>query len=252
MRNRYVSVSNTRSFLAGVQAVVERGAEEACLLVVDGQPGLGKTETTQWWAIQNDALFLRCKKGWTPNWMLRELLGELAIEPERSFEKMFRQAMEGLDQRVTAAQRTGAVFGIVIDEIDHICRRLELLETLRDLSDTLELPVLMVGMDRVRHQLTRYRQIQSRVAEPVEFRPSTFDDTCELAAGLCEVDVAEDLLAHLHTASGGYVRELKEGLARIERFGRRNADGPVTCAAMAGQVLLIDRRTGKPVTVVQG
>jgi len=251
MRPCHVNTSNTQRFLTGVGAVLDRGAEEACLMVVDGLPGLGKSETTQWWAVQQNAVFVRAKQGWTPNWMLRELLAELSVTPERSFERMYRQALEALAGRAREAGRTGETFGVVVDEIDHICRRAELLETLRDLSDFLEIPFVLVGMDRVRHLLTRYRQIASRVAAYVEFKPASIDDARALAVGLCEVGPDDELLEFLHRVSEGHIRELKEGLARIERFGRRNG-GPVSLDAMDGQVLLNDRHTGRPVSVTRG
>lgn len=248
MRDRYVKTSNTTRFLSGVADVLDRGAEEANLLVVDGLPGLGKTETIQWWATQQGALFLRAKQGWTPSWMLRELLGELSVAPAHTFERMYRQSLEALSSRAREAERAKETFGVVIDEVDHISRRTDMLETLRDLSDFLEIPFILVGMDKVRANLTRFPQIASRVSRPVEFQACTLDDVQALVAGLCEVEAAPDLVTFLHRASDGYVREIKEGIKNIEKHGRRNP-GAVTLQSMAGQVLLIDRKTGRPVTV---
>jgi len=248
MRDRYVKTSNTARFLAGVASVLDRGAEEACLMVVDGQPGLGKTETVEWWATQQGAVFVRAKQGWTASWMLRELLGELSVSPANTFEKMYRQALDGLSSRAREAEWEKTTFAVIVDEVDHVSRRADIMETLRDLSDYLEIPFVLVGMGRVRANLTRFPQIASRVARPVEFLPATRDDVVALIAGLCEVEVADDLIAYLHRVSDGYIRELKEGIKNIEKHGRRNA-GPVTLASMAGQVLLNDRRTGRPVVV---
>lgn len=248
MRNQYIKTNNTARFLAGVAALQNRGAEEACLMVVDGAPGLGKTETVQWWATQQGMVFLRAKQGWTPSWMIRELLGELSVAPLRTFEGMYKQALEALAARSRLAAQESAVFAVVVDEIDHIARRTDALEALRDLSDMLEIPFILVGMDRVRSSLTRHRQIGSRVGQFCEFRPITADDTAAVVRGLSEVPVADCMLEYLHKAAGGYVRELKEGIAAIERCGRRNA-GPVTVAMMAGQVLLNDRASGRQILV---
>ena len=41
MRNVFVETSNVRSFLGVLAGLEQRGAAEACLVVVDGGPGVG-------------------------------------------------------------------------------------------------------------------------------------------------------------------------------------------------------------------
>ncbi len=31
-------------------------------MIVDGQPGLGKTSTVNWWAVRNECIYLRAKR----------------------------------------------------------------------------------------------------------------------------------------------------------------------------------------------
>lgn len=249
MRAQFVKTKNALTFIAGLQALQQRGANEACLMVVDGEPGLGKTATIEWWAVQNNAVFLRAKAEWTPAWFLRELLGTLRKIPEYSFERMYRQALQALGERAETAEREGVPFALVIDEVDHISRNGRLLETIRDLSDMLEIPVILVGMGRVRHNLTRFPQIASRVGQAVEFAPAPLEDTRNLVDRLCEVTVKDDLVEFLHTVAAGKFREIKEGIAAIERFGKRQGGKEIGRVEMDGQVLLIDRKTGKPIVV---
>jgi len=249
MRSTFVNTDNYKRFLAGLLSLNDRGASEACFLVIDGDPGLGKTTIIHRWVTQEGCIYLRAKKEWTPAWMLRELLGLLRVAPEHSFERMYRQALAALAEKAKAAARDGTTYAVVVDEADHICRRESMLETLRDLSDMLEIPFILVGMGRIRSSLTRFRQISSRVGQPVEFRPCELHDVQALVTGLCEVPVGDDLVGFLARVSEGYTREIKEGVAAIERFGRRNPGQVVDCALMDGQTLLVDRRTGNPIRV---
>jgi DNA transposition AAA+ family ATPase len=249
MRPVFVKTKNAVAFIAGLKALQERGAAEACLLVLDGEPGLGKTTTIEWWSVQNSAVFLRAKAKWTPTWFLRELLTSLRKTPEHSFERMYRQALQALTDRATAAERDGQPFAVVIDEVDHISRDSKLLETIRDLSDMLEIPFILVGMGRVRQNLVRFPQIASRVGQAIEFAPAPIEDAQALITQICEVPVRPDLVEFLHRVSGGKFREIKEGIASIERFGKRQDGAEIGMAEMDGQVLLIDRKTGKPITV---
>lgn len=249
MKPSFVKTENYTRFLASLLALNERGAEEACFMVVDGEPGMGKTTIIYRWVTQEGAVYLRAKKEWTPGWMLRELLGLLKVTPEYSFERMYKQALAALAEQAKIAEREGTTFAVVVDEADHISRRGEILETLRDLSDMLEIPFILVGMGRIRANLTRFKQISSRVGQSVEFQPCPPTDVEGLVKGLCEVPVAADLVAYLHKVSEGYTREIKEGIAAIERFGKRSPGQTIDCAMMNGQPLLTDRRTGKAILV---
>jgi hypothetical protein len=182
--------------------------------------------------------------------MMRELLQANGVtEPAHSFEKMYNQALESLGAQAVLSENNDEIFAVIIDEVDHISKSIRLLETLRDLSDMLEMPFLLVGMGRVRGNLTRFPQIASRIGQIIEFEPASLADVHALAEGLCEVKVADDLLEHLHKRSRGLHREIKEALNNIERFGKANGGGEVTLEAMTGQVLLNDRKTGSPITV---
>lgn len=248
MRNQFVTTSNVARFLSAYTALEQRGAGEACLMVIDGYPGHGKTSVTDWWATQNDAVFLRAKAEWTPRWMLQELLEVMSVVPRHSFQDRFRQAIDGLMERHRQAVIERRPFGIIIDEVDHISRSAKILETLRDLSDLLEIPFIFVGMGKVRANLTRFPQVASRVGQYVEFQPASRDDVNKLVSGLCEVEVADDMIEFLHRVSKGRIREIKEGLMAIERFGRHN-NGAVSRRDMAGEVLLNSRENGRPIKV---
>ena len=248
MRRKVVNTSNTARFLAAVQALQHRGADEACLVVVDGEPGLGKTQIIRHWAVQHEACYVRAKREWTPAWMLRELLESLAVVPERTTEQMFRQAVQRLGLHQASALREGRTYALVIDEADHIVGSTRQMETVRDLSDALELPTILVGMGHVRSKLSRLPQIASRVAAYVEMLPASVEDVAAFLAERCEVPVAPCLIELLHQLSRGRYRELLEAIPHIEGAGP-DGDGPVTVAHMRGRVLLNDRATGRPIEV---
>lgn len=62
MKNEFVNTANVKNFLKGMTALSMRGAREACLMVIDGKPGLGKTRALSFWACRNDCVFVRAKK----------------------------------------------------------------------------------------------------------------------------------------------------------------------------------------------
>jgi len=253
MRLKFVNTQNVKKMMAGMAAIEQRGAGEACLVVVDGSPGLGKTENVSYLAAQNASAFVRAKREWTPNWMLGELLEACGVrEKPASFERKYRLLIEALSMQAKAAEDNGEMFFVGVDECDYIARSEKMLSSIRDLSDLVEVPFVLVGMGKVRDSLKRFPQVTSRVGQYVRFEKMTIEDTEKVVSGLCEVEVKEDLIALLHEKSNGFVREGKEGIAHIERFGKMQGNTVIGVAEMTGQVLLNDRETSRPIIVRGG
>lgn len=253
MKDIFVETDNYRRFVGALKSLEERGADEACMVIVDGQPGLGKTTTLYRWVTQTGSIYLRAQRGWDYNWFMKDLLAELSVSPEavRGRRDRFARAMMELQARAEQAEFEDRVFGLVIDECDLISRRLEIMEAIRAISDLQFLPTILVGMGKLRDDLRRYPQIESRAPNKVEFRPLSIEDTRALIAGRCEVPVADDLSAFIGKASRGYAREILDAIKAVERFGRRitpEAAG-VSISDMAGQPIMTDRNTGRSIVV---
>jgi DNA transposition AAA+ family ATPase len=243
--------SNAQAFLGGYERLDARAAAEKCFMTVEGDPGRGKTTAAEWFAAQNDLPFLRAKREWTSRWLLEDLLDCLSSEPDRTFKEMYRQIVRRLALCTEAARREGRPYAVIVDEADHIVYSSKMMETIRDITDDVEVPFILVGMGKLSKALTRYKQISSRVSAEVTFQPITLEDTRKLITARADVDVADDLVQHLHKAAAGFAREVVEGIGSIERVGRR-LGRTVALADMDGQVLLQDRATGKAVTVRVG
>ncbi|MDR5655220.1 ATP-binding protein [Ruixingdingia sedimenti] len=253
MRPNFVETSNVRAFLAALKRVNDRGAQEACMVVVDGKPGLGKTTALSRWVAQTGSVYLRAQKGWDYSWLIQDLLTELSVDPKgiRGKRERFARVLQELQDRAEQAVFQDQVFGLVIDECDLVSNRAEIMEAIRGISDLHFLPTILVGMGSLRDNLRRFPQIESRAPNKVAFLPATLEDAQALIEGRCEVPVAPDLVNFVWRVSKGFNREILEAIAHIERFGLRLDPGPegVTLADMAGQVIMNDRNSGKPILV---
>lgn len=255
MKPAFVETGNVAAFRGRFQALERRGAEEACLMIVDGPPGLGKTTTLTHWVAQTGAIYLRACKEWTPSWFLNDLLSEFRIAPQHSYQRRYKQALEAMLGRQTMCEHQRKTFAVVIDEADHISRSSRIMESIRDFSDNGDIVFVLVGMGKIRDNLVAFPQVSSRVAQYCRFDKASLADVRAFADGLCEVPVADDLVGFIHHVTQGYNREIKEALASVERFGRRNGAGegkPVQLGHLAGQPLVNDRRSGAPIIVPRG
>lgn len=251
MKPTFVETANYKAFMAGLVALNARGADECRFVVVDGQPGLGKTFILTRWASLEACVFVRAKTDWDPKWMLSELLENMKINPPVGHEARFRACVSALADRLASAEMSGRQFAIVVDEADHVGRKAALIDTLRDLADLVGVPVILVGMGKLKDSLVKFPQVASRVSRFVRFEPATLDGVRQFLTEKCEVAVAPDLAGFVHIATGGFNREILEAIRSIEKFGLRNPPGPdgLTIRDMAGQRLIDDRKTSQTIMV---
>lgn len=214
MKTKFVQTSNVNRFLTGVAALDDRAAPEACFALIQGQAGLGKTRTAKWWAMQHNAVFLRIQESMSPTWLLRDLVNELGDQvPANRVEKLFQQVVSTMAPNPRP---------IVVDEAERAIKNISILENLRDLSDMMEMPVVLVGREFTLSRLKRHTQIYTRISSTVSFERAKRADVVQLATELCEVKVSDDLIDIILKQADGYVREIMKALKNVERLGRRN------------------------------
>ena len=253
-----VYTASVKKFLKSVGKLELRDTPEACLMVVDGEPGLGKTRIAEWWGFENDAIFLRAKAEWTPNWMLEEILEAVSfragvpIKRAHTKKKKFQTIVELLNSIADKLEREDNMLkkerqkslAIIIDEVDHIARRGGLMEVLRDITDYTFVSCILVGMGRVRPALTKFPQIQSRVSQVVEFDRLTLKDAALLVKHFCPFSLSAGLVDFLHKESGGYVRELRRATDTINLWAKRkNPSHDITPEDLSGKTLFSTKRT---------
>lgn len=223
MKNVFAVTSNAERFLSAIRALENRGASEATWVLLTGVPGLGKTELAEWWALTHDAVYLRAKAAWTPRAAQIELAEKLGIAPSRSNAELFGQILGSLGRNPTP---------IVIDEVEHCLRDAKVLEVFRDLSDLLEIPIVIVGMDAVRTQIQRHEQISSRIHQVVDFLPAKPADVRIMAETLVELSLQwhDDLIEKICAESEGRYRLIMDALAVVERKAKRNGYSAVRAA----------------------
>ena len=237
MYDKFAMTSNVRRFLAGVEELERRGSKEACWMIAAGEPGLGKTRTLQWWAIQHKALYLRAKSNWRPHWLLSELVSDLGESPAHSTAALFSQALAAIAR---------AQCPLVIDEARNMLHDARLFETIRDLTDLTETPFVLGGEDMVLGRIAaRFPQIASRISEVVRFEAATLKDVEVMCKELSKVEIAADVYPLILQQSEGYFREVKNAIGKVEAVGERHKGKAVTAAELAGAKLCRNRRDGR-------
>jgi DNA transposition AAA+ family ATPase len=237
MKHTFVTISNVRRFIKAIGKLDGRGAPEQSIVLATGNAGYGKTRAGMWWAQQEDAIFLRVKSAMTPHWMLTDLLTELGEQaPAANCEKLFNQALGELGRNPRP---------IVVDEVENGLANIKVLETIRDLSDTLGLALVFLGREGVYSKLKRYAHFRTRIAAHAVFAPIVAADVRLCADQMLDVRLTDDLIEAITIKSDGHVRKVMEALRNVERAHPKKT-GTVSLADMKGHELMVEdkRRDG--------
>lgn len=130
---------------------------------------------------------------------------------------------------------------VFIDEGDHLFRNPMMLETLRDIHDTTRMPVIVAGMDDFERRLVHRKQYARRVLQWIRFKPLDLDDTRIYCDTVCEVHLADDLVAVLHDRTGGSIGLMAVGLALIEAYARKQGWSEINAQQWGKQQLIFTK-----------
>lgn len=213
MKHRIVNVKNVARLSDAADALIDREIGLPGMGLIYGETGFGKTTAAAWLINQCHGVYVRCVATSTPSSLLGAILVELDLDMHAG-----ANCARMVDAIVQKLARTGRP--LFIDEADYVAEQKRLTDTLRDVHDLSTVPVILIGMAGIQRTLQRSPQIIGRIAQWVEFGPCDIDDARLLADQICEVRVHPDLLRRLHQKSGGSVRLLVVGLARIEQHAR--------------------------------
>lgn len=224
MRHEMAITANVRRFLVAVRGLKDRPAGLEGMGVLTGLPGEGKTTTLAFVARQLHGIYLRSMRCWTATSMLGDLCHELRLERQRQKAPMVSAIIERLGQDPCPDGTTRPIF---IDEADYLADDMAMLNTLRDIYDMVPgAAVILVGEDKFAVKLQNKGRFARRITQWIEFSGVSIDDTRVLTETVCEMPVADDLLAYLHAETSGNIGRMVVGLARIEAFGKSNGNGP--------------------------
>jgi hypothetical protein len=192
--------------------------DEGRLGLIYGRAGHGKSRTAEWFAVNNNSLYLRIVSIWSELDFLRALCVELG-EPQ-------------------PPKRKGACFAIItdalihhprtifLDEVEKLTNPRRFLEIIRDFSDITTAPVVMIGEEELYHLMRQSDRITSRTYRQLKFEPIDAADI--IIYTRAAVGIALDLPAarQIHAATHGDFRDIKRVLFVL--MDAMNAAGKTT------------------------
>ena len=201
-----------KNFIGLVENLLNRPNNIPKMGLVYGEPGLGKSQTALWLACKSDGIYLRASNLMTGRWLLEEMVKELDEIPRFLISDNFNIVVKKLKQNPQV---------IFIDEIDYLINNYKTIETLRDIHDKTDCPIIFIGMGLAHRKLERYKHLYDRFSEILKFETFGVNDLSQIIGQLSEIPFAPDAIEYIHSKFNRF-RQIIQLINQMEIFAKDN------------------------------
>ena len=212
MNKIFVKTQNVKNFIVLVENLINKPKNIAKMGLVYGEPVLGKSQTALWLACKYDGIYLRATNWMTGRWLLEELVKELDQIPRYLTSDNFNLVVKKLKQEPKM---------IFIDEIDYLMNNYKSIETLRDIHDKTDCPIVFVGMGLAHRKLERYKHLYDRFSEIVKFEIFGVNDIAQIINQLAEIQFTPESIEYIHKKYNRF-RQIVQLINQMENFAEDN------------------------------
>lgn len=224
MNRIFVKTTNVKNFIGLVENLLNKPKNIPKMGLIYGEPGLGKSQTALWLACKYDGIYLRASNLMTGRWLLEEVVKELDEIPRFLTSDNFNIVVKKLKKNPQI---------IFIDEIDYLMNNYKTIETLRDIHDKTECPIVFVGMSLVHKKLERYKHLYDRFSEIVKFKSFGVTDLKQIFDGLSEIPFTTESIEYIHPKYNRF-RQIVQLINQLEIYARDNGITEYTLETIRG------------------
>jgi DNA transposition AAA+ family ATPase len=240
MKHKIVEVKNMLKTEQLLDSLLNRSSIVPGIGLIHGPSGYGKTTAVEWLFNQDEVngIYVRCYKADTVTSILEQISKEIGIQRRHNVRGM----VDGIVEVVREQELC-----LFIDEADYVVGSARIMETLRDIYDATEQPLILVGMEEIARRISQRKQLFNRISQWIEFRPADLEDVSFIAREMLEVDIEIDeaLLDLIRRRANGVVRVITTALDKIEKFAMANDLDAISLGAMDERELFHDVRRAR-------
>lgn len=212
MNKIFVKTQNVKNFIGLVENLINKPKNIPKMGLVYGEPGLGKSQTALWLACKYDGIYLRASNLMTGRWLLEEMVKELDEIPRFLTSDNFNLVIKKLKQNPQI---------IFIDEIDYLMNNYKSIETLRDIHDETNCPIIFIGMGLAHRKLERYKHLFDRFSEILKFETFGVNDLSQIIGQLSEIKFTPESIEYIHTKYNRF-RQIVQLVNQVEIIAKEN------------------------------
>ena len=212
MNKTFVRTNNVKNFIGLVENLQNKPKNIPKMGLVYGEPGLGKSQTALWLACKYDGIYIRASNLMTSRWLIEEIVREMDELPRYLTSDNFNVVISKLSQKPKI---------IFVDEIDYLMNNYKSVETLRDIHDKTDCPIVFVGMGLAHRKLERYKHLYDRFSEIVKFETFGVGDLSQIFSQLSEIPFTPDSIEYIHKKYNRF-RQIVQLINQMEIFAKDN------------------------------
>jgi len=231
-----IALKNVAMFMAMTRRLMEREPHLPNIGVFNGPSGYGKTFAGAFASNKVSARYIEVRDYWSRTTFWSALCVELGIAL-RARARIAEMAERAITRLAQEPQRP-----LIIDEADRLVDK-GMIEVARDIADASNVPVILIGEERLPHKLLSFERVHNRVLDWYAAQPADLEDTHQLAQALHpKIRFEAELLDHVRRQSGGRPRRIITNLARLAEMCRNRSLKQLTFEAVKD----VELYTGEP------
>jgi len=233
-------LKNVTALVTLIETLTSRRDGLPGLGVGSGPSGYGKTIAAQYCQNSFSAIYIECRHHWTAKGFCEALLIELGVaRPKGTISRMMTEICNRVGDEPGRA--------LIIDEADKLVDKHNI-ELVRDIYETTQAPVVLVGEELLPQKLEEYERVHNRVLDWVLFQPCDLDDTRALAALLApQVAIGDDLLELIRKKTEGRARRIAVTLHEAASYAKLQGVLTLDAASYGGRIFTseVPKRTSR-------
>ncbi len=241
MKQHFVKTENHKRLMAALSFMEERGSQSACLCLLHGEPGVGKTRNISHWGAATGAVLIKGHVGMNLDGLIWSISQQLGLKHKSN------RSAEMADQ-IAALKAAG--HRVVFDEaqfgLSMRWQRIEAagIEYLRTLGESAGTFVLLVCHKSEVARFSESAHIRTRISHQAEMHNAGIADTIAFVRELAEVDIGDGVGELVHQQTGGKFRLIENAITSLERIAKVKSLARVEVADVGNVTLVVDHEQG--------
>lgn len=238
MKHHFVKTENFQRLLDGISYMENRGSATACLCLLHGEPGVGKTRNISKLGPDLPAVLVKGHVGMNLNGLIWSVSQGLGIKHHSNCTQEIHAQVAALAMSGTRIVFDEAQFGLYMR---HNGRSGSGIEYLRDICERGNTFAVLICHESEVAGFSESMHIRTRIGNRIPMFNANLADTTSFVRQLCEVERIDDEVgAIVHQQTAGKYRLIENAISTLEVIARRAGLTHLTAADIQARQLVVD------------